>query len=74
MSSLGNQALLLFGESRFSREISFTIFSAMKMSSIRCACGLVAFFTVLCFVVSDDSEAGGQHNPLHDSKVTHDKE
>lgn len=53
---------------------SFMIFSAMKMSSIRCACGLVAFFTLFCFVVSDDSEAGGQHNPLHDSKVTHDKE
>ena len=53
---------------------SFIIFSAMKMSPIRCACGLVPFFTLLCFVVSADSEAGGQHNPLHDSKVTHDKE
>lgn len=49
-------------------------FSAMKMSSIRYTCGLVAFVSLFFFVVSDDSQAGGQHNLLHDSKVTHDKE
>lgn len=45
-----------------------------KMSCKQCICGLLAIFTLVCLVTSDESDDGGQHNPLHDSKLTHDKE
>ncbi|XP_073249241.1 multiple coagulation factor deficiency protein 2 homolog [Porites lutea] len=44
------------------------------MSCKQCICGLLAIFTLVCLVTSDESHDGGQHNPLHDSKLTHDKD
>lgn len=38
------------------------------------ACGLLLFLSLFSLIKSDDTQAAEMHNPLHDSKLTHDKE